>query len=264
MGALNAKSTLWGADKNNDNGDILENLMMDSDCIIVNNKQPTHINFNGKTSSVLDYCIITVNLFDAFQEYVVLYEEDMTSDHLPYLVNFKMFNKNTIKNLNFMKKANADKPKSYNYKKADWKMFKSLLPKCIIPNNENNENNVEFIDDFVCNSLIKAADQAIPIFSNFYNDRKQLPEYILVMIKARKKARKLVQRDPNCKNAKKLYNKLTHEIRNENRAMKDKEWSEFTQKPKFKNSKKKFDNAFKIKVEKVVSEYKLMKNHNKN
>ena len=164
MGDLNAKSTLWGADKNNDNGDILENLMMDSDCIIVNNKQPTHINFNGKTSSVLDYCIITVNLFDAFQEYVVLNEEDMTSDHLPYLVNFKMSDRNTFKNLNFNKKANADKPKSYNYKKADWKMFKSLLPKCIIPNNENNENNVEFIDDFVCNSLIKAADQAIPIF----------------------------------------------------------------------------------------------------
>ena len=108
--------------------------------------------------------IITVNLFDAFQEYVVFNEEDIISDHLPYLVNFKISNRNTIKNLNFNKKANADKPKSYNYKKADWKMFKSLLPKCIIPNNENNENNVEFIDGYVCNSLIKAADQAIPIF----------------------------------------------------------------------------------------------------
>ena len=67
------------------------------------------------------------------------------------------------------------------------------------------------------------------------------------MIKARKKARKLVQRNPNCKIAKKLYNKLTQEIRNENKAMKDKEWSEFTQKPKFKNSKKNLITPSKLK-----------------
>ena len=110
---------------------------------------------------------------------------------------------------------------------------------------------------------------------------------------------------------------LTQEIRNENKAMKDKEWSEFTQKlgnnppstkPFWKristirgkksnssiptlnvdkqlyesdeqkanlfssilsktfsmDNDSKFNNAFKIKVEKVVKEFKLMKNHNKN
>jgi exonuclease III len=33
MGDLNAKSTLWGADKNNENGDILDNLILENDCL---------------------------------------------------------------------------------------------------------------------------------------------------------------------------------------------------------------------------------------
>ena len=83
MGDMNAKTTLLGADKNNENGDILDNLVLENDCIITNNKEHTHINFNGKTRSILDYCVISTKLYDQFQDFVVLNEEDMTSDHFP-------------------------------------------------------------------------------------------------------------------------------------------------------------------------------------
>jgi hypothetical protein len=99
MRDLNAKSTLWGAEKNNDNGDILKHLILENDCIIVNNKGPTHVNFNGKTSSILDYCIISSNVFDLFQEYIFMDEEDMTSDHLPYRVTLNI--KNIYSNKSF-------------------------------------------------------------------------------------------------------------------------------------------------------------------
>ena len=86
MGDLNAKLTLYGADKNNDNGNILENLILENDCMIANNNEPTHVCFNGKTSSVLDYCIISTTLYDTLQDYSVLKDDDMTSDHLPYSI----------------------------------------------------------------------------------------------------------------------------------------------------------------------------------
>jgi hypothetical protein len=81
IGDLNAKSTLWYADKNNDNGDILDNIILENDFIIINNKDYTHVNFNGKTNSILDFCIISTKLHDTVEDCTVLYEEDMTSDH---------------------------------------------------------------------------------------------------------------------------------------------------------------------------------------
>ena len=91
MGDLNAKTTLWCSDKNNDNGDILDNIMLDNDCIIANSKEPIHKNFNGKTTSILDYFIISTKLFDYVEDCMVFSDEDMTSD------NFTIFLKLSLK-----------------------------------------------------------------------------------------------------------------------------------------------------------------------
>ena len=66
MGDLNAKTTHWKAETNNINGDILNDIFINHDCLIVNNHDCTHLNFNGKTSSVLDFCIISNQLYDKF------------------------------------------------------------------------------------------------------------------------------------------------------------------------------------------------------
>ena len=97
MGDFNAKTTSCGADSNNTNGDILDNIIIDHNCLIVNNKQPTHVNFNDKTSSIIDYCIISTKLHDKFNEFEVLVGEEMTSDHLPCLISFQL-------NSNFQKR----------------------------------------------------------------------------------------------------------------------------------------------------------------
>ena len=52
VGDLNAKSTQWGADINNQNGEILNDIVLDNDCLVVNNKKPTHYSFNGNTESI--------------------------------------------------------------------------------------------------------------------------------------------------------------------------------------------------------------------
>ena len=223
MGDLNAKSTLWGADKNNENGDILDNLILENDCLIVNNKDHTHESFNGKSKSILDYCIISIKLHDIFEDFSVLKEEDMTSDHLPFILKLKI-NKNNSSDNNYRR---SRKQKSYNYNKANWDDFKRALPN----NFDNNiENNVDIIEDFIRKSLINAADLTIPTYSNGYKKQKQLPEHILDLIKARKIARKLSKKDPNCSTSKKLYNKLTVIIREENKSTRDNEWKCFVDK----------------------------------
>ena len=211
MGDLNAKATLWCSDKNNDSGDILDNIILDNDCIIANSKEPTHKNFNGKTTSILDYIIISTKLFDYVEDCTVLSNEDMTSDHFP--ISLKLSLKRTIsKNNNIYQ--HSIKFKKYNFEKANWDGFKSALPTAV---DSKIGDNVDKLEEFIKHSLIKASDQFIPIFTKVIKS-KQLPKHILELIKARKTARKIADKDPDCKSAKKLYNKLTETIREENRA----------------------------------------------
>ena len=223
LGDLNAKSKLWGAEKNNSNGDILDNLILEYDCIIINNKEPTHVSYNGRSSNILDYCIISTNLFNIFNEFIVLNEDDMTSDHLPFLVKLEQSRNYDLNN----ERDNETNIKKYNFNKADWSRFKQLLPTCF---EENIGKDVEALELFIRNSIIEAANKSIPTYKSNNKNQKQFPKHILSLIKARQLARKLTQKDRNCSNAKSLYNKLTKTIRAEIRAMKDTEWREFTKK----------------------------------
>ena len=61
---------------------------------------------------------------------------------------------------------------------------------------ENTCNNVEILEEFIRSKLIAAANKAIPIYKNANisnKNQKQLPEDILVLIRARKRARKIVE-----------------------------------------------------------------------
>ena len=54
---------------------------------------------------------------------MVLEEEDMTSDHLPYTVNFKIKNTNSNNKTQHSKEYNTNKSENYNFNKADWNSF---------------------------------------------------------------------------------------------------------------------------------------------
>jgi hypothetical protein len=46
LGDLNARSTQCGGDSKNINGEILNDIVMDNDCLIINNKEFTYFGFN--------------------------------------------------------------------------------------------------------------------------------------------------------------------------------------------------------------------------
>ena len=81
--------------------------------------------------------------------------------------------------------------KRFNFIKANWELFKQLLPTSLPAEYGSNINK---IDEFIVNSLNKAAVKSIPVFCQTKNNKK-LPKYILELINARKKARKVSKND---------------------------------------------------------------------
>ena len=81
----------------------------------------THHNFGGSTSSILEFGIILSRLYEEFSKFEVLEEDDMTSDHLPFRIEFRL---NSI---------NQNSRKKYNILKANWSEFQSFFPKVMDP-----------------------------------------------------------------------------------------------------------------------------------
>jgi exonuclease III len=98
-GDLNAKSTNLGCKNNNTNGVELEDLLINSNLIAVNNKD------------ILDWCLISNSIFDKFNSFEVLQKNLVDSDHFPIQIEFQFTNSlNTNHNII----NNSTKPQ-FNY-----------------------------------------------------------------------------------------------------------------------------------------------------
>jgi len=50
---INAHNTMWGSDKTDTRGKLIENILDKDELILLNNGKPTHFNqYNGKTSEI--------------------------------------------------------------------------------------------------------------------------------------------------------------------------------------------------------------------
>ena len=63
------------------------NLLLDTDLIILNNRDLTFHHANGRYSDILDYAFVTSNLYNYIESFEVL--DDIGSDHLPIFIKFK-------------------------------------------------------------------------------------------------------------------------------------------------------------------------------
>ncbi len=154
IGDLNAKSTVFGCTNSNSNGSVINKIICEHDCIILNNNEHTYFNFNGSSSDILDLAISSSTLYDAILNFEVLIDDEMTSDHTPIVLELK---NSTVKN-KLTECQNPGKANTYNYNKADWNLFKRSLPKSAPIELTNDE---EKLNDFVVHSLLNAANLSI-------------------------------------------------------------------------------------------------------
>ena len=210
LGDLNAKSNLIGCRGETPSGLKLLEILDSETIILLNDGSHTYFNFNEKNSDILDLAICSRSHLN-FDFFYTMSEWGMGSYHVPISIQF-----------NFKKNSNEKKINSldFNYEKADWDLFKRLLPH-LIP--DSVKNDLDEFYNWICQELLLAAKQAIPI-RKFKNTGNAIPDYLLELVKVRQCSRK----DKNKKDeARKLYNLLTKIVQGEMKAHKNNSWENF-------------------------------------
>ncbi len=215
-GDLNSKCLESGCNSSNSNGKILSEILNMSYILNLNNSISTHRSFTNGKEDILDLILCSSKLHDNFVNLEVLKKHDMNSDHWPVKVNFN-FNKSIYNQTSINQKTKL------NLAKADWDKFRYNLPTecptdCV--------DNVELLNKFITTSLNAAADASIPKIVR-HNFNESLPDYIIGLIKLRRKAKYKSQKKKATEDNKKRYKSLTILVKEEISAYKNQKWLQF-------------------------------------
>jgi len=204
MGDYNAKhQALAPTNRANQRGLDLYNIISHRNLNILNNfNEPTRIDPAGGIAATLDLALTTPNLTSHVSDCYV--GEDIGSDHLPLHVKFKNHSKplyptHWIRNL----------------KKADWKVFqKSILDELSrIPRTPlSSESVVDDLIEKIHTALTNSLDSACPLTKARPNSFSVSPA-TLQLIRDKRKARRLLQRDPTSPILRNTFNNLKNRVR---------------------------------------------------
>ena len=141
LGDFNAHSQRWGCNSTNGKGRTIEQLIDQTNLVMLNNGAPTHP--NRIHDSVIDLSICTANISHHFEWNTA--PSVLDSDHYPIAIT-----------------TNVDSPEATPkrlLKKANWSTYSNSTAW----NNmtENNQNNTDLLDDLY-NRINRACEEAIP------------------------------------------------------------------------------------------------------
>ena len=159
LGDFNARSPSWGDSVTNQHGRKIENLLLRSDTLILNDGGATHFHVQNATESCIDLSLSSPDITNDFEWSV---SDDLYgSDHFPV-------------KLHKIDPANINQPiAKYNLDKADWSKFKSST---IVPNCDFNQNlDINRLVERFTNLIITAADASIPKKNSDGNYKYPMP-----------------------------------------------------------------------------------------
>jgi ribonuclease HI/exonuclease III len=145
-GDFNAHNTLWGSSTTDSRGQDLENLLEETECVVINTGQPTRQNHGGGMS-VLDLTMVSKELASKCAWTVLA--DTLGSDHLP-----------TLTHLNVPFEAGALSPPRWILNKADWPGFREECRELI--NNSIASDDIEVFSSNISDAIITAATNNIP------------------------------------------------------------------------------------------------------
>ncbi len=187
-GDLNAHLTNYGADKCNEEGNLLNEILLETNAIIINNpNEKTYYKLReieGKDEleryeQTLDYILCSPSIANKVTKCGINCECDLRSDHYPIevILNIKVDHKD-----NEIKQSNRV---IYNYERADWDAFSEAASKCA---NENIISNVEDKNEIfktIVSSLKAGVDSGIPTIKINKNGKMNLPPNVIALKKTR-------------------------------------------------------------------------------
>ncbi|KAL4096826.1 hypothetical protein QTP88_021709 [Uroleucon formosanum] len=86
LGDFNAHCTMWGSEKTDYRGKIIEKILENENIVILNDTSPTHINLANGNLSCIDLTMCTSSLAQRLKWKVL--PDIYSSDHLPILTNY--------------------------------------------------------------------------------------------------------------------------------------------------------------------------------
>ncbi len=106
------------------------------------------------------------------------------SDHYPIKIELK-----TTQNVTTIIKSNEKYISEFDYSRANWKKFKSNLEKVKLENILKNKN-IEEINTFVVDTILSAANKAIPKQKENQTKCQKIPNHLRKLIKHRRNLNK--------------------------------------------------------------------------
>ena len=213
--------TEFMAKKNYDNGSILRELVYEFECVILNEKVHTYRPVHSGKMNVLDFIVASSELYPIAQNFIVKTDNDMSSDHVPILVE--------LRELVNLPETQIEESRRFNCSQTDWRKFKQEASVRYLKFGIHEEN-VEKLNDRITESLCEAAKISSPI--SVSKPKSILPNYILELIRSRKKLRRQIEKRPTdniLKQLKSKLNTLTRCIRDEIQAFNSEKWSKIAE-----------------------------------
>lgn len=208
IGDLNSKHRNWGCHQNNTNGNTLQNVINNSNAVILFPTTPTHYPANNTTPTVIDI-VINKNV-PGITDPVSLSE--LNSDHNP--IKFQISN---------MVKCESKRIIT-SYKSTDWKKFrKDIDERLTIDNKIQSIEEIEAHVHRFTQILTEAKNQNSKQIT-VKDHKDQLPENILNLIKTKNSMRKNWQRTGNPQ-SKTLCKQLIHEINTKIKKHRNDKWT---------------------------------------
>ena len=148
MGDFNCHNGFWGATHTDDGGNVLGQFVLEEDLILFNNKHHTY--FRNDYSSLLDLTLCDPSVFMDFN--CIVHENTHGSDHSPIQLAYNDPNLNE-----------NERTPQWNFKKANWALFKELCVSnitadCFIENSNDmtlfkNDKMATFTDLLLSNAI---------------------------------------------------------------------------------------------------------------
>ncbi len=199
IGDLNARSRSLGCIKENQSGSVLENILINNDLVVLNDRKPTYFRFQSDYREILDLAVGTPWIASQVTSFEVLDEDLMGSDHAPICVTIDTSLQESRGN------NSLEQNDDFDLSKADWFKFQEALN--IQPSDEQ-WNDVEKLNTFIVNSILTAANLSIPKMTQ--KKSGTLPPNILLLIRERRELRRRIKHDQSLKTE---YNRLTKRIK---------------------------------------------------
>lgn len=148
MGDFNSHNRIWGSNKTDSRGIMLEEIFDKLDTIVLNTGEPTHINTSNNSYSAIDISISSTQYSYKCSWNILDYPYD--SDHFPIFINI-----NNTPNTHNQDQAIPRR----NYNKANWNLYNNLIKKYLPKINDLLETeNIDTIINSFNDVITKAAN----------------------------------------------------------------------------------------------------------